>query len=267
MRISCWTNNGTCESGQVFGFECGTLNGSLSLSIEVNSLSRTAEWLQVLGISNVQTIIGGLDIWIYWNSFPSFAWSNVLFPNLEVVRGPLSIRIGEDMPLTIGPWFGRLRAVQRLTINDNGRSFENSNLGFLTGLQCIGWQMALTGGPPNLYSLGGLQGVVDGNPTQAGVQCVFDIRGTGATLTDVSALAAYARCGPNQRPNSDSAPCLATTCGNINSWSALCSYIANGTCTALVNLPTSIHILVRVVTVITQAVRLTLRHFLAKAPA
>jgi hypothetical protein len=76
----------------------------------------------------------------------------------------------------------------------------------------------------SLNTLDGLQVVMDGSPSPG---CLFRFFSVTGLLVNVSALAAFGRCGAsNQRPDQESAPCLNVYCGVIYKWSTLCNYVA-----------------------------------------
>jgi hypothetical protein len=102
------------------------------------------------------------------------------------------------------------------------------DLSFLSGLVCPGTQIDASF-VSTLVSLTGLERVVDGNPALANQPCFIGFTYSKSVLFNVSALAPFAGCGGRQRPdNSTFLPCLNVRCGTLNTWTALCNYIASG---------------------------------------
>eukprot|EP00884_Botryococcus_braunii_P000554 jgi/Botrbrau1/1049/Bobra.0076s0016.1 len=172
---------------------------------------------------NVQTLLRGLSIQFVYSGSGAYALD--FLPNLEVVRGPLSINSGD---VVVGGGLPKLQVAGQTTLS--GTDWPARDLrGIFPNLVCPG--TSLIGNDfRRLQTLTGLEGIRDGNPGPS--DCFFSFTGSQYTLFNVTALAGYARCGAaNPRPDVNaSMPCLNVWCGQIRSWSSMCSYIATGSC-------------------------------------
>lgn len=227
-----------CSCRNVFGGGCGSFKGSLYLSIDVLYLQDAAGWLDFIGLSNVSTINGSLILnlnSLSWDGSPgsTINWYINIFPNLQVISRGVSVSVTYGPPLLLlpGPGLTKLRAAARIELSDYYAVIQNNDLAFLSSLQCIGG-IGSSGFQLPLVSLQGLENVVDGNTTWPCFTYFSDSTFSGGpTLSDVSALTAYARCGANQRSdNSPAQPCLTVTCGYLDTWTSFCNYVARGTC-------------------------------------
>lgn len=202
----------------------------LTLEFRPERLGEIAGFLNATGILNVQTLLKSFTWTIPDVPYQNAPFSVDIFPNLEVIRGPVAISIDGSgyLQLLPGPGLAKLRVAQQIALT--GSMWGNRDLTFLPSLICPGAQYngdAIA----TLTSLAGLDKVVDGNPAVLNQTCLFSFTGSPQSLFDVSALATYARCGAaNQRPDNGTAPCVDVWCGQIRTWSALCSYISNGGC-------------------------------------
>jgi hypothetical protein len=219
-----------CPCDNVFGGECGSFEGDIYLTFHIQA-NYTA-WLQVVGISNIQTHSGTLSIGIgFGEGLGQVDWPINVFPNLQVARGWLELFVDSRATTTLsimpGPGLSRLRAAAYFG-NSYGDlpSLGNKDLAFLSSLECLGAWFILRA--PKLQSLRGLERVSDG----IGSGCVIEIPSSNSTLRDVSALSRYARCGTVPHPYSDGQPCLAVACPprSLGSWADVCNYIARGPC-------------------------------------
>eukprot|EP00884_Botryococcus_braunii_P019955 jgi/Botrbrau1/6643/Bobra.104_2s0030.1 len=215
--------------------------------MDMGSTDRAPEYLQSLGLFNIQTLVGELNVDVQGPYGASFDWIMNIFPNLEVIRA--RTRGQDDRPgliafsaynnrfnLLPGPGLAKLRVADYVAL-PGSRGFPtvcyNRDLAFLSSLECVGGQLSFLS--TTLQSLTGLERVTDGlplaNPISVGgtfTTAKFWIQGTPSNL---SALTAYARCGGDQRPDQAYQDLyVVTPCGTITTWSALCSYIAAGTC-------------------------------------
>jgi hypothetical protein len=240
----CFDPNCTCRN--VFnGVSCGYLNIGLWLHMDIQSLKVVPVWLQTLGLANLQVLDKRLALeFLRVDGTQNVEWSIDLFPNLEVVRGGFNVWTGDyddivstqTIKILPGPGLAKLRAVSNVFIDDEWKILMNTDLAFLSSLQCFGQGLAIYSNF-FLMSLYGLQRVVDG-VSISGDPCVFYIYMSDSKyLSNVSALAAYARCGQsNQRgPDDPRQPCdLKVSCGgsvpDLSTWSALCDYIAQSPC-------------------------------------
>jgi hypothetical protein len=205
-----------------------------------DSTKYLAWWLSKIGLADVQTFLDDLIIRVESSSpYGDIQISTAIdiFPKLEVVRGNLSFSLYSDPKRLYfswlpGPGLAKLRVTGQTSFGTKSQSYWGlSDLSFLSSLVCPGNQLSgIT--LPNLRSLTGLEWIVDGNPALTGQNCIFDIgpgNGNPSRLADVSALSQFAGCGANQRPdNSSILPCLNVWCGRLNTWTALCNYIASG---------------------------------------
>jgi hypothetical protein len=197
-----------------------------------------AWWLSNMGLTSVQTLSNDLTISIdasYCGTGAcneAFLWAISIFPQLEVVRGTLRFRLWTASRLTFGllPGSGlaKLRATGRTAFTSVFGGWSNADLSFLSSLVCPGTQIdgnALS----TLGSLTGLDRVVDGNPALENQSCFFSFNNSQSNLSNVSAIAPFAGCGGRQRSdNSTFLPCLKVLCGQINTWTGLCNYVAPG---------------------------------------
>lgn len=108
-----------------------------------------------------------------------------------------------------GVGLSRLRVTRRITNFDLfSQTMLDTDLPFLSSLECPGISLSIQGltllsslkGPERVVPIYSYPFVVLSMHYSG---CVFSTNTTTA-LTDVSALAAYVRCGANQRPDSDS---------------------------------------------------------------
>eukprot|EP00884_Botryococcus_braunii_P019957 jgi/Botrbrau1/6645/Bobra.104_2s0032.1 len=238
---------GNCTCRRLFDTDCGSFIGDLLLYMDMGSTDSAPQYLQSLGLFNIQTLIGDLNVDVQGPYGASFDWTMNLFPNLEVIRGRSrgqDYKLGQiqfsaynnRFNLLPGPGLAKLRVADYVAL-PGGRGFPwvsyNSDLAFLSSLECLGGQ--LTFQSTTLQSLTGLERVTDGlplaNPISVGgtfTTAKFWIQGTPSNL---SALTGYACCGGDQRPDGGSQDLyVVTSCGTISTWSALCRYIAAGTC-------------------------------------
>jgi hypothetical protein len=223
----------TCRN--MFPSPCGSLNVNLlTLKIDLQNIQYVAGWLQTIGISNIQTLLGSLSVTMNALVNPTLVtWNVDIFPELEVIRNGLSAGGGEGSQYTILPGigFGKLRVTQSISLTGRG-AMQNTDLAFLSSLECPG-QAIRVEGLSTLTSLRGLERVVDSSPTlppDPADSCW--LKTYDSIISNVSALATYARCGADQRPDSDNNRlCLRVPCGDIDSWGALCNYNSRGTCT------------------------------------
>jgi hypothetical protein len=253
----CLNNNCTCRN--IFPYAaCGTLNITLVVQIQnwevgtgvyQQTYQYVAGWLNTLGLASVQTMLKDLDIVIneYVCNFCDVAtnsWAINIFPQLEVVRGSLIFTFvpgsyyRKSFSLLPGSGLAKLRATGTTRIGvlrgGLGGGWAMADLSFLSGLVCPGTQINLSenidaSSVSTLVSLTGLDRVVDGNPALVDQPCFIGFTYSNSVLFNVSALAPFAGCGGQQRPdNSSFLPCLNVWCGQINTWTALCNYIASG---------------------------------------
>jgi hypothetical protein len=235
--------NSDCTCRNIFTYaQCGTFSITLKVYVQlfnsltnqfVDSTKYLTWWLRNIGLADVQTFLKDLIIrYEHANSIDvKISTAIDIFPKLEVVRGNLSFNLYSTggwlrMAWLPGPGLAKLRVTGRTSFGAKYNSeWGMSDLLILPSLVCPGTQ--LNGALQNLRSLTGLELVVDGNPALTGQNCIFDI--VSSRLTDVSALAQWAGCGGNQRPdNSSILPCLNVWCGSLNTWTALCNYIDSG---------------------------------------
>jgi hypothetical protein len=137
---------------------------------------------------------------------------------------------GSNFQVLPGTGLGKLRAVSTIGINNIQPTWSNTNLAFLSSLRCSG----STAGPTKLTSLTGLDNIVDG-VSDAGASYVAFYFLESASLTNVSALNAYARCGTTtQRPDVSGLPrpfVKVQACTDIlGTWTTLCNYMRFGVC-------------------------------------
>jgi hypothetical protein len=254
LRANCL--NGDCSCRNIFSSaQCGTITIPVYVYVlgyieDPNHIENkfadnwkyAAWWLRVVGIADVQTMLNNLTIMVdmYCSDDPcqnrAYSWAIDIFPKLEVVRGTLEFRFASgpaSVPAIIsllpGPGLANLRVTGRtiFTLQGTQHPWGMADLSFLPGLVCPGTQIdgSLLS---NLVSLKGLERVADGNPALANQNCFFDFALNPSVLFNVSTLARFAGCGAKQRPdNSTILPCLNVWCGQLNTWSALCNYIAS----------------------------------------
>jgi hypothetical protein len=242
--------DGDCTCRNIFAYAaCGTLSSSLKVAI-INSRSinhtwapvgnhqHVAWWLSKMGLTSVQTLSNDLTISIdasYCGTGAcneAFSWAINIFPQLEVVQGTLGFRLWTTSRLTFallpGSGFAKLRARGRTTFTTNNGGWANADLSFLSSLVCPGTQIdgnALS----TLGSLTGLDRVVDGSSALDNQSCLFSFNSSQSNLSNVSAITPFAGCGGRQRrDNSTFLPCLKVWCGQINTRSGLCNYVASG---------------------------------------
>jgi hypothetical protein len=220
------------------------------LRIEAQNVQYVAGWLRTMGLQDIQTLQGGLRLYFSGPIGQSFSWALDIFPRLVVVTQGLQITDNgvQGFGLTIlpGVGFSNLRVVYIAVIagrnvrNDDPLAtltatwLENTDIAFLSSLECVGSFTLLR--IQNLMSLKGLERLRDGSPS-AGFSFVnINWNVMTSKLTNVSALAGYARCGlPNQRPDTGSQPYLALAaclacCNGVGTWSGVCNYISRGIC-------------------------------------
>jgi hypothetical protein len=233
--------DGSCACRNIFGSPCRSLGLDIVLSLEAQSVQFVAGWLQIIGLQDIQTVQGNLFI-SFRGPGKSLSWTLDIFPHLEAVTSRVliyrDIYSTSDFSLTLlpGKGFSNLRAVgsfELVTLEVENASpwNQNTDLSFLSSLECVGIHLYLVN-LQNLTSLKGLERIRDGSPPAYPLPFIYS-NGGSTSLTDVSALAGYARCGlPDQRPDSqDNRPDLALPCGTLKSWPAVCTYISQGTCT------------------------------------
>lgn len=194
-----------------------------------------------MGIQNIQSVLGDLELFSWdGNETVVAIWRIDIFPNLEVVTGQVALIFGvPKVVLQPGGGLGSLRAVGQLFIANNaaGGGLQNTFLEFLSRLECVGTGASFNG-LTNLKSLYGLGRLVDAMPNSETSYCVLQLGDFPTNLTDVSALATFARCGrSNQRPDESpdsptyARPCITVSCGSLlATWSDLCTYISRRTC-------------------------------------
>eukprot|EP00884_Botryococcus_braunii_P000510 jgi/Botrbrau1/1045/Bobra.0076s0012.1 len=217
--------NARCDCRNVFPYPaCGSLNVSLVIHITHSSvMPYVAGYLNDLGLLNVQTLLQGLFIGL--GNYGGGPYALDFLPKLEVVRGLLQLY---STDVVQGGGLAKLRVASQIMLQ--GTSWKNQDLrAVFPNLVCPG--SSLDGSQlPSLQSLSGLDGIRDGNPP-AWLDCFIKFTGSPSTLVNLTALAGYARCGAaNQLPDNASMPCLDVQCGQIRSWSSMCSYIATGSC-------------------------------------
>jgi hypothetical protein len=220
--------NFTCRN--IFPSPCGSLAAGLTLQIDLQNMQYVAGWLQTMGISNIRTLLGALSFDIRKSNPTLVAWNVDILPELEIIRNGLYITAaaGTQFIFLPGIGFGKLRVTPVTYFKVYGSTMQNTDLAFLSSLECPG-RGIYGGGLSTLTSLKGLERVVDGVPAE---DLSFCFLSTHSIISNASALATYARCGADQRPDTrNSRPCLTLPCGYISSWSALCNYISRGTCT------------------------------------
>lgn len=246
--------DGNCTCRNIFGKVCGSLVGDILLYLSSPWGQYVPEALDAIGIGNIQTLAGDLKVDLQGFSTVTSSWTINMFPNLQVVRGrnrstPAGnevilgkVELSSFSPyflLLPGPGLSKLRVVNYVVISGSQPNrCLNNDLAFLSSLECVGGVLSFRG--TTLQSLYGLQRVSDGLPAVLPVQtgsgftkAKFWITGTPS---DVSALATYAGCGGNVRPDTESenvyivVSCTPTTIGTITTWTALCAFIANSTC-------------------------------------
>jgi hypothetical protein len=137
---------------------------------------------------------------------------------------------GSNFQVLPGAGLAKLRAVSAIEVNNIQPTWSNTNLAFLSSLRCSG----MTGGPTKLTSLTGLDNIVDG-VSDAGASYISFYFLESASLTNVTALNAYARCGTTiQRPDVSGLPrpfVKVQACTDIlGTWATLCNYIRFGVC-------------------------------------
>jgi hypothetical protein len=237
--------NQDCSCRNIFAYAaCGILSIPLTVYFRnvndfgfVPSYQYAAWWLSTLGLASVHTFLKDLSITIdtycgYRQCNGDYQWAINIFPQLEVVRGALDFQFirasGGSFALLPGSGFAKLRATGRTTFTAPYGGWANSDLSFLSSLVCPGTQIDGTA-LSTLGSLTGLDRVMDGNPAMVNQSCFFSFTNSESVLFNVTAIATFAGCGGRQRPdNSTILPCLNTWCGQINTWTGLCNYLANG---------------------------------------
>lgn len=81
----CLSANCTCRN--VCVTECGALLGTIYVSVRCSYAYALGEWLQVIGIANIQTQSDGLEIPFtpeVYNLWRRREWEISIFPNLQV---------------------------------------------------------------------------------------------------------------------------------------------------------------------------------------
>eukprot|EP00884_Botryococcus_braunii_P006208 jgi/Botrbrau1/15589/Bobra.0246s0003.1 len=225
-----------CYNTVIFTNPCGTVNFPVEVFVETATLERNGfsyvgDSLNYIGLGNVQTFVKSLNLTIALNSDQtSTVWAIDIFPKLEVIRGVFRLQTTApfgSVTLMPGTGLANLRVTGQTIFT--GVNWGMPDLTFLPSLVCPGTQIN-GDGLTSLLSLNGLHNVMDGNSALNNQTCLFSFTGSD-TLLNVSALAAFGRCGAaNQRPDNASTPCLKMYCGNIRTWSALCNYVSSGMC-------------------------------------
>lgn len=229
----CPNGDWRCPCSNIFPTTCGSLNGSVTLEINLQNVLDVPSYLQVIGISDIQTITNNIVLSFYSPNTTNVSYALNVFPKLQVLRGVLYIRTRNDNRSSVlflpGSGLGSLLAVGQINLQDFSNLIQNTNMTFFSsGILCAG-KIGLEG-LSTLTSLVGFDRIVDGVALPPyNNNWIYNLD-SAATLTNVSALAAYARCGPNQRPDGVGSPALGVPCGNLFSWSAYCRYITFGTC-------------------------------------
>jgi hypothetical protein len=240
----CLNDNCTCRN--IFDYAaCGIFSIPLTVYIQNHNESGFAHnyqyaawWLSTLGLASVQTFVKDLSInidtyCVYSECFGAHQWAINIFPQLEVVWGTLNFHFNgiwnsNSFALLPGSGFAKLRATGRTNFTASNGIWANADLSFLSSLVCPGTQIDGTA-LSALRSLTGLDQVVDGNPAMVNQTCFFSFTNSESVLLNVTAIARFAGCGGRQRPdNSTSLPCLNVWCGQIDTWTDLCNYVANG---------------------------------------
>ncbi len=147
--------------------------------------------------------------------------------------------IGAKSKVLPGPGLAKLKAASRVYIYNQLPGWASTDLRFLSSLRCTGYVSVVGPGPALLTSLSGLNNVVDGVPDATSSSNSYDfinfeLRST-PSLTNVSALNAYARCGtPQQRLDGPRLPrpqIQVKRCADaLNSWAVFCKYLLYGQC-------------------------------------
>lgn len=235
MKSADFCNNSYsyCECRNIFPTPCGSLKlDVLGVNLNTSSLQLAPGWLQTIGINDIQSLQGRLDLATAYGSDAVTTWSINIFPKLEVITGGFNLYPATPKVVLLpGPGLGNLRAAGFVNIA-NMEGLQNTDLSFLSRLECVGNYINVKG-MGTLTSFKGLERVGDATPVQANSYCVAFMTDTPTLLTNVSALATYVRCGPNQRSDNfytDGRPCVMVSCGYLERWSALCDYVARGTC-------------------------------------
>lgn len=231
-----FSNLRTTNCSNIFNTNCGSLRAeSLQIDMDPSSLDLqdlgVDYWLKEVGLFDIHMVLGNLVLSFSVPNPSTVEWEIGIFPNLEAVQGTFLVRASPGVHVTLLPGRGlaKLRAVGQLSFIDigQGQAIQNVDLRFLSALECPGTDITVE----NLSALTSLNGLekVTNSGTEPG--CLFLFTDNPPILSDVSALAAYARCGANQRPDiDDKKPCVTVTCGAIESWSQLCQFISDGTC-------------------------------------
>eukprot|EP00884_Botryococcus_braunii_P015603 jgi/Botrbrau1/2726/Bobra.0164s0006.1 len=247
----CFNNDCTCRN--IFAYAaCGTFTLPLNVVarnyeygnggyVYTNNHQYVGWWLRTIGLADVQTLLKDLTITVDTGlcSYDSclkaaFSWTIDIFPKLEVVRGTLNFQHiaypAQSFALLPGTGLAKLRVTGRTTFTaPNGPGgWATSDLSVLSSLVCPGTQIDFSA-LSTLSSLSGLERVADGNPALLNQTCLFNFTNSYSVLFNVSAIASFGGCGGKQRPdNSSVLPCLTTWCSQINTWTGLCTYVANG---------------------------------------
>eukprot|EP00884_Botryococcus_braunii_P006917 jgi/Botrbrau1/16226/Bobra.0066s0012.1 len=232
LQQRCPNGEYRCPCWNVFPTPCGTVNGSVYIDVNLQNVQNVAGFLQTIGLSDVQTIVTDFAMGFRGPASANYVWNIDILPKLEVVQGTTYLRSNADnqnAPFTIlpGPGLGKLRAIGRLSVTDGAGALQNTNFAFLSSLVCAG-RLDLEG-VSHLTSLQGFEGIADGVPNPPGGCYIYNVD-SASTLSNVSALAAFGRCGGNVRPDDNGKPCLGLPCGNIYGWNAFCGFVTSGTC-------------------------------------
>jgi hypothetical protein len=136
---------------------------------------------------------------------------------------------GSNFQVLPGAGLAKLTAVSAIDVIDPRLTWSNTNLAFLSSLRCSG-SMSVRA---KLTSLTGLDNIVDGVPDLRTSYIAFSF--DTVTLTNVTALNAYARCGATtQRPDGWGLPMplvrVRACFDTLGTWAALCNYMRFGVC-------------------------------------
>eukprot|EP00884_Botryococcus_braunii_P004522 jgi/Botrbrau1/14070/Bobra.182_3s0017.1 len=236
-----------------FDVVCGSLyaadifiNANLS---QLQSPSVISTYLDNAGLNGINTLYGSMYLQIAAGS--RVDWAIDIFPDLAVIRGTSVTQptffgfvlygdggpTGDNLAISPGPGLAKLTASTQLWIStiQQTDTLALSDLRFLSALQCARTTIL---GDVRLPTLAGLDGLRDWVPIYNA--WILDRRfitfdNPTTVLTNISALTGYARCGPDQRPDTStgSTPYLRVdSCDTdlLTTWAAICSYILTGAC-------------------------------------
>lgn len=234
--------NSDCTCRNLFPAPCGSLNSSVTISLEdwANPVQYVASWLQTIGINDVQTLFGDLRVFFQparSRTYGVSVWNIDIFPKVEVITGELFL-VPVVTNILPGSGFSSLRVtggvvMDAWSLSIDGTGYDgltSTDLAFLSRLECPG-DYILGYGARSLTSLRGLERCADGLLRGKWSFLETAVALASPRLTNVTALSNLARCGPNQRPDeSVKQVSVQVTCGTLNSWSKLCNYIARGSC-------------------------------------